>query len=200
LTNSHPENWHQLELSKPKLVCFLQVPSSRSSGAATGLCSDTQTMTATTAELVNLSTTDRNLTGRSDSLNSNSSALARRPRIRSRTRTLPEGSCWSDGSGAPQHHPDVDMSAATRVSPVTGGQLVAEPIQSVVPPRPPRSPQRSMFIPENEVLHAPTRERKISATSTRSVPSSRGANPSLEELLALKSVRLFFHATLARIF
>jgi len=47
-------------------------------------------MAATTAELINLSTTDRNLTGRSDSLNSNSSALARRPRIRSRTRTLPE--------------------------------------------------------------------------------------------------------------
>lgn len=147
-------------------------------------------MAATTAELVILSsptTTDRPPSGRSDS---NSSALARRPRI-SRSRTLPDGSCWSDGSGAPQMQSE-HAAAAPRESQVTGGQLVADPVHP--PPRPPRSPRRSEFIPENDALHVPsvvaTRERKISATSTRSVPSTR--NASLEELLALKSVRDFF--------
>ena len=151
-------------------------------------------MQAPTAELVILSS-PTHFPARSDSLNSNSSGLARRPRIRSRTRTLPDGSCWSDGSGAPQtlsEHGDMGLSAAPRVSQVTGGQLGAEPVYP--PPRPPRSPRRSEFIPENDALHVPsvvaTRERKISATSTRSVPSTR--NASLEELLALKSVRDFF--------
>jgi hypothetical protein len=205
LTKFPPRNWHQLEL--PRVGLFLQSPPPGHRVLPTDLCSHTHTMAATTAELVILSsptTTDRHLPGRSDSLNSNSSALARRPRIRSRTRTLPDGSCWSDGSGAPQthsEHRDGAVSAAPRESQVTGGQLAADPVHP--PPRPPRSPRRSEFIPENEPLHVPSvapRERKTSATSTRSVPSTRGAtNASLEELLALKSVRdffFFFHSTL----
>jgi hypothetical protein len=187
-----PRNWHQLELSR--LGLFLQSPPPGRRVLPTDLCSHIHTMAATTAELVHLSsptTIDRHLPGRSDSINSNSSGLARRPRIRNRTRTLPDESCWSDGSGAPQthsEHGDMSISVAPRDSQVTGEQLVAEPVHC-----PPKSPRRSTSIPEHEALHVPSapRERKTSATSTRSVPSARGANASLEELLALKSVRDF---------
>jgi hypothetical protein len=132
---------------------------------------------------------------RSDSLGSNGSGLARRPRIRSRTRTLPEGECWSDTPGVGTQNFS-DTLGGPHESRVTGGQLVAETVSSEPPPRPPRSPRRSMFIPENDALDIPNavaRERKTSATSTRSVPSTRGANASLEELLALKNVRKFLH-------
>jgi hypothetical protein len=152
---------------------------------------------ASTAELVYLpSTSDRPITGRSDSLNGNGSSLARRPRIPSRTRTLPEGSGWSDTTGALQNQlEDLDMGVPTapRESQVAGGQIVAEPVQSVPPPRPPRSPKRSLFSESAslDVPNAAPRERKISSTSTRSGMSSRGA-ASLEELLALKNVGPFF--------
>lgn len=148
-------------------------------------------MAATTAEPVNLLSTDRPIFGRSDSVSSNGSGLARRRRIRSRTRTLPDGSVWSDSAGAPKNH--IEHPAMGMESQVTGAPLVAEPVQSVPPPRPPRSPRRSGLTLEDGALDAPDavpRERKISATSARSVPSGRGA--SLEEWLALKNVRVFF--------
>ena len=152
--------------------------------AQSGLCIDTPSVSTMIADLT-AAHLDRPIAVRSDSLSSNSSGLARRPRIRSRTRTLPEGSCWSDSTGA---LPDL------RASRITETDLVAEPVQSVPPPpRPPRSPKRSIFNLDNGALDVPLpRERKISSTSTRSAKSSRGGNASLEELLALKNVCLFF--------
>ena len=151
------------------LVCF---PSSLhpERRAKPGVCSDTP-MASITAEPANLpSTTDRPITGRSDSLNSNSSGLARRPRIRSRTRTLPESSGWSDTTGALQNQvedPDMGESAPYE-SQVAEGQLVAESTQSVRPPRPPRSPRRSMSRPTRR----PPSNRSISLGPNR-CPSPR---------------------------
>lgn len=154
-------------------------------------------MASSTLDMV-LSATDRPITGRSDSLNSNASSLSRRPRIRSRTRTLPEGSRWSDSTGASQSLSGKrvvahEMGAATAPcgSQVTREQLVAEPVQ--LPPRLPRSPRRSgMLVGENgglEVPHTMHRDRKHSTASTRSAKSSRGQNASLKELIDLKNVR-----------
>lgn len=149
------------------------------------------------AELV-LGATDRPITGRSDSLTSNTSSLARRPRIRSRTRTFPEGSCWSDSTGAPQSRTgtkavnrDIGANTALGESQVAGEQLVAELVQSASS-RSPRSARRFVPVGENGELDEPTsvlRERKPSTASTRSAASSRGQHASLQELIDLKNVR-----------
>lgn len=153
------------------------------------------TMASPTSDVV-FSPTDRPIPGRSDSLTSNASSLARRPCIRGRTRTPPEGSRWSDSTGGPQslagtRRVNRDIGAACE-SQVTEEQLVAEPVQ-FPPPRPPRSSRRSgMLVEENGELEVPPtvlRDRKHSTTSTRSAKSNRGQNVSLQELIDLKNVR-----------
>lgn len=130
--------------------------------------------------------------GRSDSLassNASSNGLARRSRIRSRTRTLPGGSSWSDTLHANQQDQQMDYSLE-EASEQQPRHLVMEPVHSVPPPRPPRSPQRALFGSENgDSRGSAPRERKASAPSTRSALSNRGANASLQELIDLKNVR-----------
>lgn len=148
--------------------------------------------------------TERPAPGRSDSLTSvASSGLARRPRIRSRTRTLPDGSGWSDSPGFPQvlagtqdNTNERGIGEAANTAPPLGNiQHLTVDINKLTPMRPPRSPKREMLVVEHMEQETPTverRDRHISiASTTRSAISSRGQNASLQELLDLKNVRLF---------
>lgn len=158
-------------------------------------------MATSAAELLSPSAADRPvLAGRSDSLSSNGSSLFRRPRIRNRTRTLPEGDCRSDSPGGQPGAVENsrlgsrDVATGHRTPPQgAGDQVVAGPLQ-LAPPRPPRSPRRSGIFEggngEPETSAAVLRERKSSATtSSRSQASNRDmAAASLQELLDLKNV------------
>ncbi|KAF7970837.1 hypothetical protein HWV62_22790 [Athelia sp. TMB] len=126
---------------------------------------------------------------RSNSVHSN--GLTRRPRIRGRTATFTDGCSRSQTNESAQTHTKPPFTLSSEPPPMADF-LVAEPVPTLPPPLPLRSPRRSSTVQsEPKYQVAQETERRDRKASTSSARSGRGARAptaaSLQDLIDLKN-------------